>query len=240
MVELERREAEKLLIEMTRSLAELRDTRCRVVVATGEAFNGILQTANDASADLIVMGTHRKQALRDVFIGTTLERVIRTGPYPVLVVNTAAEFPYERILVPVDMSEPSAHALKTAQSLGLIGDGVITLVHAFTAVAEHSLRFTNAPEDQVAEYVASERRRASEELFAFLTAQQIQPRDWSYRIEEGRAFEVISRVVWETTPDLVVIGTHGRTGVAKMLLGSVAEEVLRRLDVDILAVPPVR
>jgi universal stress protein E len=49
---------------------------------------------------------------------------------------------------------------------------------------------------------------------------------------------VISRVVKETMPDLIVIGTHGR--FAKMLLGSVAEEVLRSIDVDVLAVSPIR
>jgi nucleotide-binding universal stress UspA family protein len=51
---------------------------------------------------------------------------------------------------------------------------------------------------------------------------------------------VISHAVKETRPDLLVIGTHGRSGLMKLLLGSVTEEVLRSLDVDILVVPPVR
>ena len=58
--------------------------------------------------------------------------------------------------------------------------------------------------------------------------------------KEGSAFEVISNLVKETMPDLVVIGTHGRSGIVKMLLGSVAEEILRSIDVDILGVPPIR
>lgn len=60
------------------------------------------------------------------------------------------------------------------------------------------------------------------------------------RIEEGGALEVLARVTDEGPADLLVIGTHGRTGLAKMLLGSVAEEALRSLNVDILAVPPRR
>ena len=52
--------------------------------------------------------------------------------------------------------------------------------------------------------------------------------------------EVISRVVKESVPGLVIIGTHGRSGIVKMLIGSVAEEVLQSLDVDILSVPPAR
>ena len=51
---------------------------------------------------------------------------------------------------------------------------------------------------------------------------------------------MISKAVEQVKPDVLIIGTHGRTGIAKALLGSVTEEVLRSLDVDILAVPPLR
>jgi universal stress protein E len=185
------------------------------------------------------MGSHRKQILRDIFIGTTIERVIRTGPYPVLMVNADTEHPYRYVIAGVDISEPSAHAIKTAKALGLVDDANLTVVHAFIAVARGKLYVANAPQDQIEDYVARERMQACEELSSFLTAQGFGGSRWSYRVEEGRAFEVILRVVKETVPDLVVIGTHGRSGIVKMLIGSVAEEVLRSLDVDILAVPPL-
>jgi nucleotide-binding universal stress UspA family protein len=239
-IEMERRESNKFLNEQMASLAELRGVRCRVIVTLGEAFDGILRTAKEASADLIVMGSHRKQILRDIFVGTTIERVIRTGPYPVLMVNTDIDNPYRYILAGIDMSEPSAHAIKVARALGLIDDANLTVVHAFIAPGRGKLYVANATKKQIDEYVASEQRRAHLEVSAFLAAHECRGARWSYRVEEGEAFEVISRVAQETFPDLVVIGTHGRSGVAKMLLGSVAEEVLRSLDVDILAVPPVR
>jgi nucleotide-binding universal stress UspA family protein len=59
-------------------------------------------------------------------------------------------------------------------------------------------------------------------------------------VEEGALFEVISTTVKQVKPDVLIIGTRGRFGIAKALLGSVTEEVLRSLDVDILAVPPIR
>lgn len=178
--------------------------------------------------------------LRDVFVGTTIERVIRAGPYPILMVNADAEHPYRYMIAGVDMSEPSAHAIKTAKALGLVDDANLTIVHAFMAVAKGKMYVANASQDQIEDYVARERMQASEELFSFLTEQGVGGSRWSYHVEEGEAFEVISRVAKERCPDLVVIGTHGRSGVAKMLLGSVAKEVLRSLDVDILAVPPLR
>jgi universal stress protein E len=240
MVEFERQEADKFLNEQIDTLAELRGLPCQAVVTTGEAFDGILRAAEKARADLIVMGSHRKQILRDIFVGTTIERVIRAGPYPVLMVNADSGQPYRSVTAGIDMSEPSAHALKTAVGLGMVNDSSLTVVHAFTAVAAGKLYVANARRDQIDDYIASERQVASQALFSFLKDQDLSNAQWAYRVEEGDALAVISRAVKETGSDLVVIGTHGRSGIVKLLIGSVAEEVLRNLDVDILAVPPPR
>lgn len=80
----------------------------------------------------------------------------------------------------------------------------------------------------------------TKELITFLDANGLGDYGQSKHIEEGAPFEVISSTVKQLGSDLLVIGTHGRSGIAKMFLGSVAEEVLRSLDVGILTVPPTR
>ena len=82
-----------------------------------------------------------------------------------------------------------------------------------------------------------ERRRANADLAAFIEANQFRAEKWSRYVELGPPFEVISLVVQEKKPDLLILGTHSRSGVLKFFLGSVAEEALRSLDVDILVVP---
>ena len=129
--QIERREAERILAEQISAMAELRGAQCRPMVVAGDPFDGILRTAGSIKADLIVMGAHRKQLLRDIFVGTTIERVIRTGPYPVLMVNNEVKQPYRNVLAAVDMSEPSANAIRAAKSAGLIGDEGVTFLHAF-------------------------------------------------------------------------------------------------------------
>ena len=79
-----------------------------------------------------------------------------------------------------------------------------------------------------------------DELATFLVANDLGGGGWSLRVEEGGPMEVISRAVAEMRPDLLIMGTHGRSGLLKALLGSVTEEALRSLNVDILAVPPAR
>ena len=98
--------------------------------------DGILRAAADVGADLIVMGSHRKQLLLDIFVGTTIERVIRKGPFPVLMVNNEAQRRYENVLAPVDLSDASVNALQVALSTGLIDPNRVTILHAFFPVAK--------------------------------------------------------------------------------------------------------
>ncbi|MGD9507075.1 MAG: universal stress protein [Geminicoccaceae bacterium] len=238
LIRLESREAERILAEQISAMAELRGARCRPMVVADDPFNGILRAAGSIEADLVVMGAHRKQLLRDIFVGTTVERVIRTGPYPVLMVNHEVKQPYRNVLVAVDVSEPSANAIRAAASAGLIGDRVVTFLHAFFPLGKGKLVEARIDQPAIDKYVASERQRAADELVAFLEANGFGDLKATLHVEEGESFAVISQAVAEMRSDLLILGTHGRTGLLKALLGSVTEEALRRLDVDILAVPP--
>lgn len=238
LVALEIREAERILGEQVSAMAELRSVRCRPLVVAGDPFDGILRTAASMRADLVVMGAHRKQILRDIFIGTTIERVIRAGPYPVLMVNNEVEKTYRTALAAVDKSELSAHAIRTSSSVGLLEGARLTIVHAFLPLAKGKLSLAGLSADIIDEYVASERLRAAEEMIAYLHANAMTEYLGSLLIDEGAPFQVISGAVQRLQADVLVIGTHNRSGIARALLGSVTEEVLRSLDVDILAVPP--
>lgn len=239
LIRMETREADRVLNEQTASMPELRGVQSRPMVVAGDPFEGILRTAADVHADLIVMGSHRKQLLVDIFIGTTIERVIRKGPFPVLMVNNEAQRRYERVVAPVDMSDHSAYALRVALSTRLISSGA-TLLHAFFPLGKGKMFVAGIEQASIDDYVASERQKAMEELAAFLVANDLGREKWSLLVEDGAPIEVISRAVADIRPDLLVMGTHGRSPVLKALIGSVTEEALRSLSVDILAVPPIK
>ena len=240
LVKIETREVGRILDEQINIVPELRGLRCRRTVITGDPFAGILSTAESTKADLIVMGAHRKQLLRDIFVGTTVERVIRTGPFPVLMANGEVKWSYRMALAAVDMSEPSAHAIRTARQLRLVDDAHFMVVHAFIPPGQGMMSYAGLTKESIDEYVADARQRATNEPAAFLEANEFDDQGWSRHVEEGRPSTVISRIVEAKKPDLLVIGTHGRSGIAKALLGSVTEEALRSLNLDILAVPPMR
>jgi nucleotide-binding universal stress UspA family protein len=237
LVGIEKTEAQRILLEQTNSIPELRGVQCRPLVITGDPFDGILRSAADISADLIVMGSHRKQFLLDIFVGTTIERVIRQGRSPVLMVNNEAQKRYENVVMAVDMSEASANAVRAAKAAGMVHERA-TILHAFSALAKGKMLIADPTQSSIDSYVASERKEIMDELVEFMVANDLAPEKWSLRLEEGGPMEVISRFVSEKHADLLVMGTHGRSGLLKALLASVTEEALRSLNVDILAVPP--
>ena len=147
---------------------------------------------------------------------------------------------YEKVVAPVDMSDASANALRVALSTRLDQRRRATLLHAFLPLGKGKMFVAGVNQASIDGYVASERKKATDEFATFLVANDLGREKWSLRVEEGGPMEVISRAVSEMRPDLLVMGTHGRSGLLKALIGSVTEEALRSLNVDILAVPPVK
>jgi nucleotide-binding universal stress UspA family protein len=240
LIRIEMREAERLLSEQIGAMPELVGVQARPLVVTGDPFDGILRAAREIEPDLIVMGAHRKQLLLDILVGTTIERVMRKGTFPVLMVNHEAQRRYENVVAATDMSEASANSLRIALSTGLVGESRPTLLHAFLPLAKGKMFVAGADQQSIDEYVVKERKNAIDELVRFLATNGLSRDRWSLRAEEGAPMEAIARAVGQLRPDLLVLATHGRSGLAKMLLGSVTEEAMRSLDVDILAVPPAR
>ncbi|MFL9824197.1 universal stress protein [Rhodoplanes sp. SY1] len=240
LIAVERDEAVRIMAGLTATTAELRDVRCEALVVTGEAFQGILRAAESRGSDLIVMGPHRRQLLRDIFVGTTVERVIRSGPFPVLMVNGPVAGPHVRPLAAIDLSESSVRAVRTALALGLVAADMLAVVHTFTAAGKGKLAAVDVPGAVLGDYVARERDQVRRDLSVFLEASRLTVVETAVHLVEDAPFDAIGRVAGELGADLVIVGTHGRGALARLLLGSVAEAVLRSLDVDVLAVPPLR
>jgi nucleotide-binding universal stress UspA family protein len=114
------RQAEMLLDGYANRLADVAGAESEVLVRLGNPFHAIVETAKERAASLVVMGTHRKRILRDIFVGTTVERVVRTGPTPVLMVNAYPGGPYRRVVLATDMSEASGQAAQAACASGKI------------------------------------------------------------------------------------------------------------------------
>jgi nucleotide-binding universal stress UspA family protein len=205
------------------------------LISTGRAHTAILDAAKLVGADLIVMGSHRVR-FRDLFVGTTVERVIREADAPVLMVNT--DQPYDTVMIAADLSAASADAVTAARRLGLLSLGEVAVVHAFDAIAKSKLALAQVPKDRISRYVKEEQQKAIVKLKNFMRSVPQAPAGWTPYVEDGEPVSVIGAAVERVRPGLLIVGTRGRTGAARALLGSVTEELLGSTTVDVLAVSP--
>jgi nucleotide-binding universal stress UspA family protein len=209
------------------------------VLARGRDFEGVIEEARKAKADLIVIGTHRRSSLVQDMLGTTADRVLRHGGLPLLLVRAKAQGPYTSLLVAVDFSLASRRALELA--LRWFGSARVAAVTAYGT----SRRSFLGDDAQAREAAAETRRLAlkgilQEVRYALGPENEAAIERVVPMVERGWAEDVILRAAQEEKPELIVVGTHARGGLQHAVLGSVAEWVLTEAPCDVLAVPPPR
>jgi nucleotide-binding universal stress UspA family protein len=195
--------------------------------------HAIEDLARKVQAGLIVVGASEGNALQRAFLGSTADRVIRKAPCPVFVVRAGTTFPPSRVLVPVDLSPVSGGAIRFATAFlrEAWGGKMVDLETLFVLnplEVEGSLQFTP---DQI-------ERFAGEELGRF-TQMNAPAAHTSHQVLIGYPREEILREIEDRRADIVILGTHGRSGFERMMIGSIASEVLQRARCNIVVVPPV-
>jgi Universal stress protein UspA and related nucleotide-binding proteins len=237
LVETGRAAAEILLAEQVLAIRQIDGVACQSLVVFGDASTAFLQACKDLEPDLAVIGPHRRHLFRDVFVGTTAERAIRVSRQPVLMANGTPAGEYRHVLLAVDLSTTSAAALNAVNHLGLDRKTALSVLYVFDAPVASTMLFSGIGKADVADYVRDHELRASQELNEFLQRHGTPPATTFVRRADRPIAPIILQLAHELGADLVAVGTHGRTGLMKMLLGSVAEQVLRDADVDVLTVP---
>lgn len=231
--------------DATRGLAEAASVAAGVVTATGRTgvevvthmaegtpFEEIVRAARDAASELVVVGRHGERTFRELLLGSTAERVIRTGETPVLVVTAPPAASYERPLVAVDCSESSRCALELAWRIVGPRTSGLEIVHAYDTISESALRRAEIFGEAARRYRVEAQRRAQTAIDAFLAAGASRPA--TIVLREGDARGAILDVAVQHDADLLALGTHGRAGPVRVLIGSVAEAVIRAAHCDVL------
>ncbi len=212
----------------------------RLHILNGSPFSRILDLANEVAADLIVVGAHRHSLLDRIFVGTTGERVMRLGSRPVLRAQLPPERAYDKVMAATDLSDCSAQAMQCAASLRLTGQSDLIVAHIFDPISE-GITLSLGPADTAAQQRVEARKAAVlSEMQDFLKAHALDDLPHRLLAVPARIFSGLQELVNGETPDLVVMGTRGQSGLQHMMLGSLAEAAVRDLSCDVLVVPPTR
>jgi len=206
-------------------------TRTSAKLLSGVPWSAIMDAAEDPAIDLLVVGTHGRTGLARVLLGSVTEKVVRHAPCSVLVVRPDSKVaPFDHVLCATDFSESSRHAMQLAGTLAQRGGHGITLLH----VLEVPGGYTGEPHPpglyrQLDRASAAVLDRWGSELRAVTDV----PAQTRTRVGYAGA-QTLAAIDADPTIDLVVVGTHGRTGLTRILLGSVAEKVIRHARCPVL------
>jgi nucleotide-binding universal stress UspA family protein len=201
----------------------------RRVLWHGEPEQAIVNAAVRERVQLVAMSTHGRSGLDRLRFGSVAEAVVRRAPVPVLLARGVApwgEAGIRRILVPLDGSPASEAVLPMVAALAGPFDLGIDLLHVAEpggAGPERADRPGPAKGPEPGAYLG---RVAAGLETRGLRASTI--------LRRGLPPEIIATVAAETGADLVAMSTHGRTGLGRLLVGSVAERVLRAVPVPVL------
>ncbi|SFB76107.1 Nucleotide-binding universal stress protein, UspA family [Halobiforma haloterrestris] len=230
-------EAEEAVEEIARLAGEYdEDLEVTTRVREGTPFQLIREYANRRDIDVIAMGTKGRTGLDRVLLGSVAENVLRTARTPVLAVPPkageldAADVAFDRFLLPTDGSDGAAIATEWGIALA---SRLESSVHTLYSIDTDS--FADLEEfDDLLEVLEERGEEAIDAVREYGADAGVSV---SGAIAKGSPVSEIPGYATENAVDLIVMGTHGRTGIGQWFLGSVTENVVRQAEVPVFCVP---
>lgn len=209
----------------------------RVVHRNPDPVQEICSFSNANNIDLIIMGTHGRTGLSHLLSSSVTEHVVRSANCPVMTVKACKQSseatPYFDILVPVDFSPYSQKALRYGRTLAHVFEANLHLLHVLDQPI-HPAHY-GLGDDLLMRLNPEVQRRSHAEMERLISRLGAEAR-YQTHVREGRAYSEIVRFVQEEECDLVVMGTHGLSGLEHFLLGGTTEKVMRHASCPVLAV----
>jgi nucleotide-binding universal stress UspA family protein len=197
-------------------------------MVSGVPFQEILGYADERGIDLISMGTGDRSRLESYVVGSTARKVNRLSHCPVLTVRGGDEIPttaYENVLLATDGTPGSERAVEECSALAAEYDAFVHVVYVVDSRIARSGSLMKLMED--------DGKRACNDAVSRVQGEGVQVRQELLR---GRPAERLLDYADEHDIDLISTGTHGRTGIDRFVMGSVAEKVIRRSEKPVLTV----
>ncbi len=231
MEQLEERMKEHL--EGVRSRAVKENVDCEIIIRRGEEpYKLIIEEADKKQAGLIVIGRRGRTGLMRVLMGSVTAKVIGHFKGRILVVPRAASLEWKNILVATDGSKYSDAAIDEAINYAKSYGGTLKIVHVINVMAY----FQEQTPALVPSLVEELTNQVKSNLDSIKNKAEQAGVNTETSIEEGTPYKVIVNLAKELNTDIIVMGSHGRTGIQRLLMGSVTERVIGHTGCAVLVV----
>jgi len=230
-----RNDAIESLEEQIRPYRRKIKNKVTINVIIAKHYEAILSEAERINAGAIVLGTQKDKTLKEYFVGSTAERVIRSANIPVLVVKRASQKKYKKVVVAIDFSVYSRKCLELA--MDFFPNEQIFLVHFYNVPYKQLISSSHISKKVKRGEYKQFVEKINNEMSKFLSTVDNNTDNLNIIIKEGPVLARLNNEIKNIKADLLIMGTHGRTGVSRAFLGSVAESMLisSKCDVALLS-----
>ena len=222
-----RQEGEKVLTAV-REIARDEGVSVKTLIEEDAPFHAIVDAAEEGSYDLIVMGRHGAKPIERALVGSVTARVIGSTRRDILVFPLGTAIGWGSILVATDGSRYGRAATEKAIRIAKAEGGLLSAISVVDVTEEFQSQAPEAVEKLVEKakgYVGEVTRRAEAEGVKIMPF-----------VREGESYRAITDLSRTCRSEVIVMGSHGRTGVRRLLMGSVTEKVIGYAPCPVLVV----
>lgn len=208
------------------------------IVRIGSTWEQLLKQIEEGKHDLIIVGTRKRSGVARTLFGSTAQRLLRTAACPVWIVKPEEVRDIREILVATDLSDTSQQVLNSGVFVARQLQAKLFVVHALEFPFEAYLRTAGITEEEVVKHRSRLREEAQTKLAAQLVKSDARtlPHGIKTAILEGSPDDVVPKFIVENEIDLLILGSQGHTGLARVLLGNTAERILPQVNASVLTV----
>lgn len=208
---------------------------CVLKMRAGKSASAITDHASRLHADLTVVAAQERRLFQGFITSACHHDVVRACTRPVLVVKSAPQSAYRRVLVAVDFSEQSKEAARMA--LAIAPEAHVSFVHACRLMHEGMMREAGLPPDSINGYRIRLCERSRTQLNQFIAELGPQKQLASRTVRYGHAAPVIFDLIDKLNPDLIAVGKTGRSLLEQVLVGGLTKRLIDEAPCDLLVAP---
>jgi nucleotide-binding universal stress UspA family protein len=236
-VEAQRKDQAEKMLPLFVSPEDQDDLDVAFIVRAGEAEHVIQNVAEEEHADVVVMGIHGRGLIRRLFIGSVTQALLRKLGIPLLTVcHVSKPLEFRRILFATDFGPDSDKGFRIA--LGIAAETGASLTVAHTIDKRPAMTYETPEVHELFDEQRAELLKQTNDRFAEFKAEGAH---WSVRVEcilaEGDPSGTLVRIADESEADFIILGIRKMGAMARVLLGTVAEPVIRAAHVPVLSIP---
>jgi nucleotide-binding universal stress UspA family protein len=209
----------------------------KVTLRTGDYVPTIAAVAKETKADLIILGSQPRKPLAPL-IGLTAERVARLAGCPTLIVNIKPRMRYSAVVIAAEISDAFIRVARLAGSLRLLDAPSVSIVHGFESPYRGPMYSMGFHLHSAKRNIEEWEKAAGKRLRLTLDAAGVESSHFRLCFQQTKPLRAIQREIRRVQPELLIVGTKERAMLNRIVRGSVANDMLRTLECDILVAAP--